>query len=597
MTYAPSDEGSSGSPARPDEAGAAGSALSVGEWRVDAAANELSRGVESVRLEPKAVEVLACLARRAGQVVSREELLAAAWPDVVVGDDALTQAIIKLRKALGDDARRPTYIETISKRGYRLIALVSPVMDPVATAPPVREAPLPDSVAPTAGSTGSRVRAWRVGLGAGLALAVAALVVSIATGVGERMGLPWPIGAGGEEQPRARSTPVIAVLPLSNQSGDPKRDYFSDGVTEDIIHALGRYSGLRVISRSSVEQFKHRPASSQAIKGELGVRYILKGSVREADGKLRIAVELSDAESTQVLWSERYEREGREVFEIQDRIVQNIVGTLAVKVTRLEGERAAAKPPRSVEAYDLVLRARALVVSSDRVANRQARALLARAREMAPDYADSHAVMAGAEFQRANFGWVEDAGEALVLAEQSALRALAIDDPGANARAHGQLGLIYAMRGSLDKALAEADRAIALNPSDAFVFDARGDILLWLGRLDEAIASTETALRLDPAGRSSGTGFSLALAYFTLGRHREALAAADAVLRRYPKSPFVHAVRAATLAEMGNIEEAREAAGQVRQLAPFFRAREFGNRFVDPSHMARLQDGLRKAGL
>jgi tetratricopeptide (TPR) repeat protein len=205
--------------------------------------------------------------------------------------------------------------------------------------------------------------------------------------------------------------------------------------------------------------------------------------------------------------------------------------------------------------------------------------------------------MAESEYLRVNFGWVEDPRQSLLRAEQSALHALTIDDPGANARAHGQLGLIYAMLGSFDQALAEADLAIAMNPSDAFAFDARGNILVWLGRLDEAIASIETALRLDPAGRSSGSGFTLALAYYSLGKYRDALATANATLARYPKAPFVHAIRAAALAEMGNIAEARKAADQVRQLAPFFPAREFGNRFVNARHMARLQEGLRKAGL
>jgi TolB-like protein len=391
--------------------------------------------------------------------------------------------------------------------------------------------------------------------------------------------------------------PIIAVLPLSNQSGDSTRDYFSDGMTEDIINALGRYSALRVISRNSVEPYKDRPASTQAIKGELGARYVVKGSVREADGRLRVSVELSDAETGTVIWSERYDGEGKDVFEIQDRIARNIVGTLAVKVTRLELERASRKAPATLEAYDLVLRARALVTQSDRVANRQGRALAEKALQVAPGYAEAHVVLGEAEYQRFGNGWTEDPEEAVRRAEQHCLRALAIDDPGANARAHGQLGLIYTAVGKLDQALAAADRAIELNPSDAFALDTRGATLMWLGRTEEAIAAMETAFRFNPAGRGWRSAFDRALAYYTLRRYPEALAAADAALVQHPDAAVLHVIRAATLAQTGNDDEARRAAAQVMRLAPFFSSAGFGNRFVNPQHAAHLQDGVRKAGL
>ncbi|HEV8692167.1 MAG TPA: winged helix-turn-helix domain-containing protein, partial [Ideonella sp.] len=391
-----------------------GHVLTVGEWRVDAAGNQLLRNGESVRLEPKSVEVLVVLARRAGQVVAREELLEAVWPGVIVGDDALTQAVIKLRKALGDHARQPTYIETISKRGYRLLA---PVSDAVG------------AVAGGAGAVASEPtrprRRWLLPALAGVALAIAAAVLMP----------PW---LRDRAQVAAPARPTIAVLPLANQSGDPQRDYFADGVTEDIIFALGRFSGLGVISRLAVEPYKAGPANLQAVRRELGARYLVTGSVREADGRLRLGVELSDADRGIVLWSERYEGEGRDLFGFQERIVKSIVGKLAVKVTRAEEQRSAAKPPQSLEAYDLVLRARALVLKSDRVANRQARALLARALQLAPDYAEAYVVFASAETQRSiAHGWTEDPTVSIRQAEPYLQRALAIDDPGAHARAYG----------------------------------------------------------------------------------------------------------------------------------------------------------------
>jgi adenylate cyclase len=565
----------------PDPQNALAQGLQVGEWRVDPRSNELSRGDESMRLEPKAIEVLVHLARRAGQVVGREELLSLVWPGVVVGDDALTQAIIKLRKALGDDARQPTYIETISKRGYRLLAPVT-----------IGEKAAPAASAPPARAPDRRRRLWPALVGAALVVAAMAIVVV------KQWSMPAPANGGDKAGVTAASLPIIAVLPLANQSGDPKRDYFSDGVTEDIINALGLFSGLRVMSSHAVAPFKARAPSADAIRSELAARYLVKGSVREADGRLRVTVELSDAATGIVLWSDRYEGEGRDVFEIHDRIVKNIVGTLAVKVTRLEEGRAASKPPDSFEAYDLMLRARSLLVRSDRIANRQARALLAKALELAPNYAEAHVLMAAAESQRSlSYGWTEDPAGGMQRAQEHAQRALATDDPGAQARAHGQLGIVYAAQGQWEKALAEADLAIELNPSDDFAFDTRGSTLMWLGRADEAIGSIETALRFNPAGRGAATGFNRALTYYMLRRYGEAVAAADAALARYPDTAFLHAIRAAALAQQGNQDEARRSAAQVIRFDPFFRTADFGSRFVDPQHMAQLQDGLRKAGL
>jgi TolB-like protein/DNA-binding winged helix-turn-helix (wHTH) protein len=551
---------------------ASGAALTVGAWRVDTAGNQLIRDGEAVRLEPKAIEVLVQLAHRRGQVVGRAELLGAVWPGVVVGDDALTQAIIKLRKALGDDARRPRYIETISKRGYRLVA-------PVASA---GDAP------PTAGETAHKGPARRPWAMPALLAAVAVLLVAVL--------LLWFMR--GKGVPVAAERPTIAVLPLVSQGSDPQRGYFADGVTEDIIFALGRFSGLGVIAHSAVERYKQRPADMHAIKRELGARYLVTGSLHETDGRMRLSVELSDADRGLVLWSQRYEGPPSELYAFQERIAKSIVGTLAVKVTQAEEQRAAAKPPDSLDAYDLTLRARALVVRSDRAANRQARELLARAVQLAPDYAEAYVVLAAAESQRSvSYGWTEDPAASIQRAEQYARRALTIDDPGAHARAHSQLAILYANSRNLDQALAEADLAIELNPSDALAFDARGSALLWLGRAEEAITALDTALKYNPVGRGSGGAFDRALAYYTARRYREALAIAESALARYPDAAFLHAMRAATLGQLGDTQDARAAAAQAARLDPFFRWADFGNRFAKPQDTAHLQEGVRKAGM
>ncbi|TSA18013.1 MAG: adenylate cyclase [Betaproteobacteria bacterium] len=389
---------------------------------------------------------------------------------------------------------------------------------------------------------------------------------------------------------------AIAVLPFANQSGGDKRDYFSDGITEDIINALGRFSGVMVIARNAVQEYKNRNATREEISRELGVRYIVQGSVREADGKLRVAVELSDAASGTLLWSERYDGEGKQVFEIQDRIVKNIVGTLAVKLTRLEQKRVFAKPTESLQAYDLVLRARALISRSERGANREAREMLEQALKLAPKYAEAYVHLAAAELQRAGFGWTENPEASLERGESLARQALALEEPGANARAHALLSRVYSSTGQFDRALVEADSAIQQNVSDAFAYALRGEALLWLGRLDESIAASEAAHRFDPRIGPDST-FSLAMALYAAKRYREALATADSGLAQAPEYSYLHAVRAAALGQLGNTEEARKAADQVRRFDPFFRVEAFGTRFVDAALKTRAQEGLRKAGL
>lgn len=392
------------------------------------------------------------------------------------------------------------------------------------------------------------------------------------------------------------SRATIAVLPLANQSGDARRDYFGDGVTEDIIGALGRFSGLMVISHNSVQGYKTRKATPEEIGRELGVRYIVQGSVRQADGRLRVAVELSDAEKGIQLWSEKYDGDGKDVFEIQDRIVNNIVGVLAVKITSLEVKRTASKPVESLEAYDMVLRARELILRTERGANREARGLAEQAVKLAPGFADGYLTLADAEWQRAELGWIEDADAAVRRSEDLANRALAIDDPGAQARAHGRLGIIYSYRGQFEQALAAADLAMQANPNDAAAHALRGSVLLWQGKIEESIAAFETSRHFDPR-MSSGASITMSLAYHMARRYKEAIAITSTFIARFSNTAFLHAIRAASFAELGNIDEARAEAVQVRKMSPLFQVDQFGTRFKNPEHQAKIQDGLRKAGL
>lgn len=547
--------------------------LKVGEWRLDTRGNELRRGTEVLRLEPKATEVLACLASRSGEVVGREELLERVWPGVVVGDDALTQAIIKLRKALGDDSHSPRYIETIPKRGYRLIAAVG-------------------QAAPVDSTSGGRPRR-KPSLGTALMVSVAVLALAA---LGTYLAIAPSTGPGASDAGKASaSIPTVAVLPLVNASGDPAREYFSDGVTEDLINALGRFSGLRVLSHHSVQAYKGQAVTPDAIRRSLGARYIVQGSVRQADDRLRVTVALSDATSGMQLASEAYDGAGGQLFEIQDRIVRDIVGKLHLKLTELEQQRAFSKPTESLEAHDLLLRARWLLNRSDRGANREARSLLGRALELDPQYAEAHCDMGLAEFQRATEGWVEDAAQATRRAETLARQVLASAHSRAQGCAHALLANVYGHQERYEDALSHSQQAIDLNNSDATALYWRGAAVLSIGHIDEAITFLETARRFEPRP-AAGRGLNLGIAYYVAGRHAEALMQAETVLTSVPRNSYAHALKASALARMGKIDEARAAAEQVRRLDPLFDPDNFGARF-GPKYTAMLRDGLREAGL
>ncbi len=401
---------------------------------------------------------------------------------------------------------------------------------------------------------------------------------------------------GAEARRPGAERAVVAVMPFANQSGDPARDYFSDGMTEDVIGALGRFPALLVLSQNAVRGFKGSASSPQSLSKELGARYIVQGSLREAAGKMRVAVELSDAQKGLVLWSERYDGEGGELFVIQDRIVRNVAASLQAKLTELEQQRVFMRPTESLEAYDLVLRARSLLDRLDRGANREARALLDRARALAPEYAEILTALGEAEVQRALYGWIEDPEEAMQRAEGLAKRALATPDARAHTRAYVLLGRIQSNLANYAEAMRYADQAIAANPSDSTAIYLRGTALLYGGRVDESIAELERAMRIDP-GLNAGNGQNLALAYIVSGRLQEALALSDLLVVRFPRDVAMQAIRAAALAGLGRFDDARQAAAQVRRLSPQFRVENFGQRFENPELAEKLRAGLRTAGL
>ncbi len=298
----------------------------------------------------------------------------------------------------------------------------------------------------------------------------------------------------------------VAVLPFINQSGDASQDYFSDGLTEDVIAALGRFPSLTVMSRSAVFPYKGRNIPPAEIGRELGVRYLVEGSVRRDGERIRINAQLSDAAKGELLWSKQYDGDLRDVFAVQDTITRSVGGALAVNLTRVEQQRALAKPTDDLDAYDLVLRGRERLWIDTRASNREARRLFERAIEMDPRYATAYAWLGRAYIEIAEAGWTEDPGEAVDRAFELARKALSLNPD--DVEGLSVMGSAHTIRGEYDLALAASDRLLVINPSDADGMFGRLTVLLWLGRIDEAVATGEEAFRLNPNPRL-GSVFSL----------------------------------------------------------------------------------------
>ena len=434
-------------------------------------------------------------------------------------------------------------------------------------------------------------KAWRWG-------ALAAGVVAVAVGAAVIVWLrPWaPPPEVASEAPMAvplPDKPSIAVLPFANLSEDPKQEYFSDGITNDIITDLSKFGSLYVIASNTVFTYKGKPVKVQDVSREIGVRYVLEGSVQRAGERVRVNVQLIDATAGHHLWAERYDRDLKDLFALQDEIVQTIVSSLAVKVSAAESERAMRKDTDSLEAYDYLLRGWEYLSRITRPANVEARQLFQRAIELDPRYASAY-VGLGWTYRRAvGHGWTEFPDQALQQAHDFAQKALSLEE---SAAAHRLLGYVYLVWAEYDLASREMERAIELNPNDWDSRTIQGSVMLYTGRPDEAIRTFETALRFDPT-MDSDRVFELGLAYYVKGRYDDAIKILEQNLGRNPDHVFSHVPLAAAFAQVGRSEDAAREVAAVRRLHPFFEVASFGSRLRNPADRASIADGLRKAGL
>ena len=322
---------------------------------------------------------------------------------------------------------------------------------------------------------------------------------------------------------RLDARPSVAVLPFKNLSGEAADVFFSDGITEDVIAALSRFSNLLVISKSSSFPFKNSNLAPAEIGRLLSARYLLDGSIRRSSNRVRVSVQLTEAISGRLVWSETYNAEISDIFSVQDTIAKSVVGAAAVELTRFERERALAKPTTNLAAYEYVLRGRGAMSHETRDTNYEASGFFQRAIDLDPTYAEAYAALGFAVFEAVVSGWSEFRADDLERAETLAKKALTLDP--ATTRAYHALSQIYLFRKRYDLALAQIDRALEFNPSDADNYTFRGTILMWAGRAAEALPWLEGALRFDRANGFAAA--KLCMAYFLLRRYTDAVAACD----------------------------------------------------------------------
>ena len=546
-------------------------------------------------LRPKTFAVLRHLVDNPGRLVSKDELFAAVWPNLAITDDALVQSISELRRALGDDPAR--LIRTVPRRGYRFESAVTPLAPADAgatdgtTISASRDgAPAPKPTVRAGASTllATALTGWHRGW-----LAAAVLVALFAAG------LLW-INRGslrsGDQV--VRSTDVgtkaaIAVLPFLNQSDDAGRDYFADGLTQDIINALGRFPALTVMSWNAVAPYKGKAAKPGEIARGLAVHYQVEGSVIRTGDRVRVIAQLVNVDG-RVLWSARFDEALTNLFGLQDKITTEIAGALAIRVTKIEQQRALAKPAETLEAYDYVLRARPASQRPTRANNAEARALLRRAIQVDPNSAAAYAALAETDHVAVAMGWAESPTEFLSRAEEIANKALSLDE--SEVRAHVTLGRIHVFYQRYEQAKAEMDRTVAINPNDAHGLAGRGNVLMWLGQTDAAIEALEQAQRIDP-DLNAIDRFALSLAYYLKRRYDSAIELAEVNLRDTAGANFSRIVLAAAYAQRDRTEEAARVAILIRRTDPTFDPHAFGSKFLHPTDLEHLRDGLRKAGL
>jgi len=390
--------------------------------------------------------------------------------------------------------------------------------------------------------------------------------------------------------------PSIAVLPFENMSDDPKQDYFSDGLTEEIITALSKIGRLFVIARNSTFTYKGKPVKVQQVSRELGVRYVLEGSVRKSDEQVRITAQLIDAISGDHLWAERYDRDLKNIFALQDDITKKIIMAMQVKLTDGEQARAAAKGTKNLEAYLKYLQARDHLLKLNPERNALGKQLAEEAIALDPEYAMAYRVLGATHMTDLWLGTSKSPKDSIAKAIELTKKAIALDET--YAEAYGQLGFLFSIIGQHDKAIAEAEKAVSLNPNSAQSYYRVGKTLSFAGMWKKSIPAYKKAIRLNPIPPNMYL-WSLGLSYCYIGQYEEAIRWGEKAIRQAPDSLLANRCMTAIYSMSGREEEARVQAAEVLRIQPKFSLKKFEKKvkYKEKTDRERYIGALRKAGL
>ena len=491
--------------------------LSFGEYEIDFERRELRRAKTPVHVEPQVFDLLVYLVQNRDRVVSKEDLIASVWGGRIVSDSTLTSRINAARNAVGDSGKDMKLIRTIARKGLRFVGTVR--VQPNGDEPAQATAPPPDQIREQT-----------------------------------RPALPLP------------DRPAIAVLPFTNMTGDPAQEYFSDGISEDIITALSKLRWFFVIARNSSFIYKEKAVHMKQIAEELGVGYVVEGSVRRGGERVRITAQLNDVATGSHLWAERYDRDLADVFAVQDEITEAIVAAIEPQLYAAENFRAKRKPPDSMDAWDLVMRALSHYWRVTRQDNVVAQALLEKATAIDPNYGQALGVLATTHTFSAHMGWA-DMAKVAPIAERAALAAILAD--GEDPWAHHALGCVYLFSRRFDDSLAEFEMALRLNPNFSLAQGYYGLALSYCGRWEEADVAARRALRLSPRDPFSAVYYGIAAyAQFSGRNYDEAIRLSREGIRQRNDFVGAHRVLTAAAGMAGQANIARVALRELRRAQP-----------------------------
>jgi TolB-like protein/class 3 adenylate cyclase/Tfp pilus assembly protein PilF len=517
--------------------------IRFGDFELDVALFELRRGGKHVAIEPQVFNLLVYLARNRDRTVTKDEIFGEIWGGRAVSEAALSSQIKAARRALGDNGSSQHTIRTVHGRGFRFLAPVEPAAPAAVPAPD-------DDVANRALAT-------------------------------------------------ITMKPCVAVLPFANPNRDPDEDYIADGITEDITTALSKYRWLTVVARNPAFAFRNSDDGIRTIGQKLGADYIVMGSVRKAGTRARITVQVVDAETEQSVWSERFDRDVVDIFDLQDEIAEMVAARIEAELGLTEQHKAERRPRKNLGAWDLYQLGQAEFYRFNREANRTCQNMLRRALEIDPEFAAAYSRLAYAIVLGMVYFDEQPDQERLEEALRAAKRAIELDDQDANG--YFTLGRVHLARREYEQAIDALEYALKLNPCLAQTYCGLGDSLAYEGRLDEAIEQFDIAIRLSPHDPFRWGFYSYrSLAHLFRGEFQEAVLWARRAVQVPNAQYWARAHLVAALGHLGDSDQAEGAIKDLLQIKPEFSvefAREHLFYLKRADQMDTYLGGLRKAGL